>query len=67
MILWILPGCIKSKERDLEIEEVEVWRFAQEIVILIETRIKAAKSVDSSPNEGAKFRITLPRKPFAHR
>jgi signal transduction histidine kinase len=31
-----------SKERDLEIEEVEVWRFAKEIAILIETRIKAA-------------------------
>ncbi|MGD9134564.1 MAG: PAS domain-containing protein [Desulfobacterales bacterium] len=31
-----------SKERDLEIEKVEVWRFAKEITILIETRIKAA-------------------------
>jgi PAS domain S-box-containing protein len=31
-----------SKERDLELEEVEVWRFAKEITILIETRIKAA-------------------------
>jgi PAS domain S-box-containing protein len=31
-----------SKERDLEFEEIEVWRFAKELTILIETRIKAA-------------------------
>jgi PAS domain S-box-containing protein len=31
-----------SKERDLEIEEVDVWQFAKEVAILIETRIKAA-------------------------
>ncbi len=31
-----------SKERDLEFEEVEVWRFAKEVTILIENRIKAA-------------------------
>ena len=31
-----------SKERDLEIEEVEIWRFAKEVAIQIETRIKAA-------------------------
>ena len=31
-----------AKERDLEIEEVEVWEFVQEITILIEKRIKAA-------------------------
>jgi PAS domain S-box-containing protein len=31
-----------SKERDLETEEVDVWRFAREVTILIENRIKAA-------------------------
>jgi PAS domain S-box-containing protein len=31
-----------SKERDLEIEAVEVWQFAKEVAILIENRIKAA-------------------------
>jgi signal transduction histidine kinase len=31
-----------SKERDLEIEEVEVWQFAKEVAVLIENRIKAA-------------------------
>jgi signal transduction histidine kinase len=31
-----------AKERDLEIEETEVWQFAQEITIFIENRIKAA-------------------------
>ena len=31
-----------SKERDLETEKVEVWRFAKEVTILIENRIKAA-------------------------
>ena len=31
-----------AKERDLEIEEVEVWQFAKEVAILVETRIKAA-------------------------
>ncbi|MGD9300790.1 MAG: PAS domain S-box protein [Desulfobacterales bacterium] len=31
-----------SKERDLEIVEVEVWQFAKEVAILIERRIKAA-------------------------
>ena len=31
-----------SKERDLEIEEVEVWRFAKEIAVFFEKRIKAA-------------------------
>lgn len=31
-----------SKERDLAIEEVEVWQFAKEVAFLIETRIKAA-------------------------
>ncbi|HSO17849.1 MAG TPA: HAMP domain-containing sensor histidine kinase, partial [Desulfosarcina sp.] len=31
-----------AKERDLEFEEVEVWQFAREVVILIENRIKAA-------------------------
>jgi PAS domain S-box-containing protein len=31
-----------SKERELEIEEVEIWRFAKEIKILFENRIKAA-------------------------
>jgi PAS domain S-box-containing protein len=31
-----------SKERDLEIEDVEVWRFATEVTILIKNRIKAA-------------------------
>ena len=31
-----------AKERELEIEEKEVWQFAQEISILIENRIKAA-------------------------
>lgn len=31
-----------SKERDLEIEDLEVWRFAKEIAIFIEKRIKAA-------------------------
>jgi PAS domain S-box-containing protein len=31
-----------SKERDLELEEVEVWQFANEVAILIGTRIRAA-------------------------
>jgi len=31
-----------SKERDLEIEDVDVWRFAKDVVIHIEKRIKAA-------------------------
>ena len=31
-----------SKERDLEIEDVEVWQFAKEVAVLIENRIKAA-------------------------
>ena len=31
-----------SKERDLEIEDLEVWRFVKEIAIFIERRIKAA-------------------------
>ena len=31
-----------SKERDLEIEDLEVWQFAKEIAIFIEKRIKAA-------------------------
>jgi len=31
-----------SKERDLALEEVEVWQFAKEVAILIERRIKAA-------------------------
>jgi PAS domain S-box-containing protein len=31
-----------SKERDLETEKVEVWQFAKEIALLMETRIKAA-------------------------
>jgi PAS domain S-box-containing protein len=31
-----------SKERDLAIEEVEVWQFAKEVAILIERRMKAA-------------------------
>ena len=31
-----------SKERDLEFETVEIWRFAKEVTILIENRIKAA-------------------------
>ena len=31
-----------SKERDLELEEVEVWQFVNDIAILLETRIKAA-------------------------
>ena len=31
-----------AKERELEIETVDVWQFAQEITILIENRIKAA-------------------------
>jgi PAS domain S-box-containing protein len=31
-----------SKERDLEIEELEVWRFAKEIAVFFEKRIKAA-------------------------
>ena len=31
-----------SKERDLEIEEVEVWQYAKEVAVQIETRIKAA-------------------------
>ena len=108
-----------TKERDLEVEALEVWQFAQEITIFIENRIKAANiefithfpldagyfsidselirtalinilenaleaciedtrpvahkaiikhggtiSVDSRPNNGAVFRITLPRKPI---
>ncbi len=31
-----------SKERDLEIESVEIWRFAKDVVIHLENRIKAA-------------------------
>jgi PAS domain S-box-containing protein len=31
-----------SKDRDLEIEEVEVWRFAKDVAFQIERRIKAA-------------------------
>jgi PAS domain S-box-containing protein len=31
-----------SKERDLEVEEVEIWQFASEVAILIQNRIKAA-------------------------
>ena len=31
-----------SKDRDLEIEEVEVWRFAKDVAIQMERRIKAA-------------------------
>ncbi|MGD8890836.1 MAG: PAS domain S-box protein [Desulfobacterales bacterium] len=38
----ILDILYYSKERDLEIEEVEVWQFAKEVAILVETRIKAA-------------------------
>ena len=38
----ILDILYYSKKRDLEIEEVAVWQFAQEITILIENRIKAA-------------------------
>jgi signal transduction histidine kinase len=38
----VLDILYHSKERDLEIEVVEVWRFAKEVAILIENRIKAA-------------------------
>ena len=31
-----------SKERDLELEDVDVWRFLREVAIQLETRIKAA-------------------------
>jgi signal transduction histidine kinase len=31
-----------SKERDLDIEEVDIWQFAKEVAILVGTRIKAA-------------------------
>jgi signal transduction histidine kinase len=31
-----------SKERDLEIEDVNVWQFSKEVAIHLETRIKAA-------------------------
>ena len=31
-----------SKERDLEIEDVDVWQFSKEVAIHLETRIKAA-------------------------
>ena len=31
-----------SKERELEIESVEIWRFAKDVVIHLENRIKAA-------------------------
>jgi PAS domain S-box-containing protein len=31
-----------SKERDLELEEIEVWQFANEVATLIGTRIRAA-------------------------
>ena len=31
-----------SKERDLEIEELEVWRFAKEVTVFFEKRCKAA-------------------------
>ena len=44
-----------AKERDLETENVEVWRFAKEVAILIENRIKAANiafDTDVSDNAG---------------
>ena len=48
-----------SKDRDLEIEEVEVWRFAKEVTILIETRIKAAniEFITDFPDDSGYFTV----------
>jgi PAS domain S-box-containing protein len=48
-----------SKERDLEIEDLEVWQFAKEITIFIEKRIKAAniRFVTDFQNTSGNFAI----------
>ena len=48
-----------AKERKLEVEEVEVWQFAQEVTILIENRIKAAniEFVTDFPHDSGYFSI----------
>jgi PAS domain S-box-containing protein len=48
-----------SKERDLEIEEVEVWQFAKEVAIQIENRIKAAniQFITRFPEEAGCFSV----------
>jgi len=48
-----------AKERELEIEEVEVWQFAQEVTILIENRIKAAniEFITDFPHDSGYFSI----------
>jgi len=48
-----------SKERELELEEVEVWRFVKDVVIHLENRIKAANirfHTDCPPDSGC-FKI----------
>ena len=48
-----------SKERDLEIEDLEVWRFAKEIAIFIEKRIKAAniRPITEFSSKAGKFAV----------
>jgi PAS domain S-box-containing protein len=50
-----------SKDRELEIEEVEVWQFSQEITILIENRFKAAniEFITDFPHDGGYVSIDL--------
>ncbi|MEN8245232.1 MAG: PAS domain-containing protein [Thermodesulfobacteriota bacterium] len=55
----ILDILYYSKERKLEIEEVEVWQFAKEITILIENRFRAAniKLITHFPHDTGYFSI----------
>ena len=57
----ILDILYYSKDRELEIEEVEVWQFAQEITILIENRFKAAniEFITDFPHDAGYFSIDL--------
>ena len=48
-----------AKERELEIEKVDVWQFAQEITILIENRFRAAniEFITDFPHNAGYFSI----------
>ncbi|MBW2431297.1 MAG: PAS domain S-box protein [Deltaproteobacteria bacterium] len=48
-----------SKDRDLEIEEVEVWRFAKDVALQMERRIKAAniEFISDFPPDSGNFTI----------